>query len=214
MTAVCHQSCAAARWPGWGTLTSWTSARAGRFLVAGTGLAGTGLAGTGSQAPGALTMGGAVGGRSSLEASGGEAGQDVALEDQEKDDRGNRGHGGRGDDEVLGCRRRPRDPDVNRFPGWRVAALDQERPEEVLPDGDEREDRHDTQDRPGNRQDYRAQSAQRGRTVDRRGVHQLGGNRIEEPLEQEDVEGVSDGRQPDGLGCADQAYMQERQARD
>src|SRR5450432_2873334 len=114
MAAVRHQSCAGAPWPVLGTLTSWKSARADRFLVVGAMLAGTGAA----------IMGGAVRRRSSLEASGGEAGQDVALEDQEKDDRGNRGHGGGGDDEVLGCSCRPRDPDIDRFPGWGVAALD------------------------------------------------------------------------------------------
>src|ERR1700733_9024732 len=119
MTAVCHQSCAAARGPGWGTLTSWKSARADRFLVMGAMLAGPCL-----QVQGAAIMGGAVRARSSLEASGGQAGQDVALEDQEKNDRGNRGHGGGGDDEVLGRSRRPGNPDIDRFPGWGVAALD------------------------------------------------------------------------------------------
>src|SRR6266568_5974540 len=112
MAAVRHQSCAAAPWPVLGTLTSWKSARADRFLIAGAVLVGTGH----------HDMSDAVRGHSSLEAPGGEAGQDVALEDQEKNDRGNRGHGGSGDDEVLGCSRRPRDPDIDRFPGWGVAA--------------------------------------------------------------------------------------------
>src|SRR5260370_39992220 len=120
---------------------------------------------------GAAASGLAVSG-STLEAAGAQPGHDVALEDQEKNDRGNRGHGGSGDDEVLGCSRRPRDPDIDRFPGWGVAALDKQRPEEILPDSDEPEDRDDAQDRPGNRQDYRAQSPQAGPTSDRPGRHQ------------------------------------------
>src|SRR5580692_11167142 len=120
MAAVRHQSCAEAPWPVLGTLTSWKSAGADRFLVVGAMPAGTMLAVIGRP-----DKGNAVDRRSSLEASGGEAGQDIALEDQEENDRGNRGHGGRGDDEVLGCRCRPRDPDIDRFPGRGVAALDQ-----------------------------------------------------------------------------------------
>src|SRR3984893_5815263 len=109
MAAVRHQSRGTARWPVWGTLTSWGILWSRR------------VSGSGRRAP---AIRGAPPGRSSLEAAGGQAGQDVALEDQEEDDRGNRGHGGSGDDEVHGCSRRPRDPDIDRFPGWGVAALD------------------------------------------------------------------------------------------
>ena len=66
---------------------------------------------------------------------------------------GTAAHGRRRDDEVLGRGGdRPPDPDVQRLPARVVPILDQQRPEEVLPDRDDREDGHDTEDRPGHRQ--------------------------------------------------------------
>lgn len=69
---------------------------------------------------------------------------------------------------------------------------------------------HDAEDGPGHRQDHGSQGAQGARTVDGGGVEDLLRDGVEEPLQQEDAEGVRDGRQPDAPGRVEQVPPDER----
>ncbi|CAM5389950.1 hypothetical protein SMICM304S_01673 [Streptomyces microflavus] len=81
-----------------------------------------------------------------------------------------------------------------------VFGEDHQGPEEVLPHGDEREDRDDAEHRPRQAAARGPERTELARAVDLGRLQHIARYLVEEPFEQVEVEGVRDGRQPMASG--------------